>query len=302
MTRHSTKYLLILAVAASSLRGSDAAAQIVYTFRSFSVCGNCLAGTGGINDEGLVGVSASSSGNPLQAQGYLYNSRSDTAVAVPGSLGMDVPSDNGTAPGLTSGPPPLRPFIRQRDGTVQILDGFPGALLTNILQFNGRGASVGYASLDFVSFFSFERSRDGSYSKIVYPGPVGNLTLGTFLLGWNEAGTMVGYLADPTETQTAGLIRHCDGMWERFMVPGSTSTMIFAINESGTLAGGYRDNTRWHGFVWRHGHLQTVDVPGAANTVITGINSEGELAGMTFTAPSPLLGLGTTFVASPARQ
>src|SRR5215467_3463951 len=126
MTRYSTKHLLILAVVASTLRASDPAAQTVYTFRSFSVCGNCLAGTGGINDEGVVAVSASASGNPLQAKGYLYNSQS------------------GTAAGLTAGPPPLRPLIRLRDGTVQILEGFPGALLTNILEFNGRGASVGY--------------------------------------------------------------------------------------------------------------------------------------------------------------
>jgi hypothetical protein len=212
---------------------------------------------------------------------------------------MDVPGNNGITPGLST---TLQPLIRRRDGTVQILAGIPNGLLTNVLEYNGRGEGVGYASLDFVTFFGILRSREGVYSRFAYPGPVGNLTFGTFPLGWNEAGTIVGYLSDPTETQTAGVIRHTDGMWELFQIPGATSTIIYAITESGTLAGGYRDANRWHGFIWRHGRLQTVDFPGAANTTITGINHHGELLGMTFTAPSPLLGLGTAFVADPNNE
>ena len=302
MTRHLLPHVLLTCAAVFTMRAEDSARRTLYTFQSFSVCPGCLAATGGINDAGLVGSLASTTGNPFLTTGYVYDSRAGSSTEVPGSAGMDVPSDNGIVPGLTAGAPPLLPLVRKRDGTVQTLAGYPGALLTNVLQYNGRGASVGYASLDFTSFFGFVRSSQGAYTKIVYPGPVGSLTLGTFLLGWNEAGTMVGYLSDPTETQTAGVIRHTDGMWELFTVPGSSSTMIFAITQSGTLAGGYRDASAWHGFVWWQGHIQTVDFPGASNTVITGINSSGELAGMTFTAPSPLLGLGTAFVAVPGSE
>jgi hypothetical protein len=127
-----------------------------------------------------------------------------------------------------------------------------------ILQFNRNGASVGYSSNDFASWFSFHRSADGVYTKLVYPGPVGNLTLGTLLLGWNQAGTMVGYLTDPSETQFAGLIRHTNGEREIWNVPGAAFTNLAAITESGTLAGGYQDSSGWHGLVWSREHLETI--------------------------------------------
>ena len=190
-------------------------------------------------------------------------------------------------------------MIGERDGTATVLAGFPGAVVTAILQFNRNDASVGWSSQDFVNWHSFFRSADGVYTKLEYPGPVGHLTSGTALLGWNQAGTMIGYLSDPPQMEFAGLIRHPDGTWEVWNAPGATSTIVFAITEAGTLAGTYKDASAWHGFVWARGVLQTVDAPGAANTAISGINNQGDLVGYTFTGESPLLSLPTTaFVAT----
>jgi hypothetical protein len=269
-----------------------------YEFRTFEVCPGCLTGTGGINDRGFIGAALiAADGSALQ--GYVYDSNAGIAIAIPGSLAATVPSTNGRTPGWGFGPGGLVPVIGERDGSATVLAGFPGAAITAILQFSRDGASVGWSSQDFVVVYSFFRSADGVYRKLEYPGPVGHLTFGTVLLGWNQAGTMIGYLSDPTLTEFAGLIRHPDGTWEVWNVPGSTSTIVFAITESGTLAGTYKDASGWHGFVWTRGVLQTVDAPGATHTAISGINNQGDLAGNTFTGESPVLSLPTTaFVAT----
>jgi hypothetical protein len=266
-----------------------------YEFRAFAVCQGCPTATGGISDQRLIGAAQTAPLFPVQ--GYIYDANTNTATAVPGTVVITVPSDNGTAPGLGFGPGGPVPLIVDQRQNVTALAGYPGAAFTSVLQFNRNSASVGYASSDFASWFSFYRSSGGAYTKLVYPGPVGSLTLGTFLLGWNEAGTMVGYLADPTETQFAGVIRDKNGEWQTWNVPGATSTIIYAITESGILAGGYQDASGWHGFVWSFGRLETIDFPGASNTVVSGINNRGDLVGTTFNGVSPLQSVPGAFVA-----
>jgi hypothetical protein len=287
----AARFTTILA-AATLLTAAETGSR--YRFRTFEVCQGCPTATGGIDDTGLVGATYQGA---VPLQGYIFDTRTNTASPVPGSLAMTVPSDSGRVPGFGFGPGGLVPIIREQNGTVTVLEAYPGAVITALLQFNGSGASIGWASQNFTTFFSFLRSADGRYTKLVYPGPVGNLTLGTFLLGWNERGTMVGYLADPTETQFAGLLRHTGGQWEVWNIPGAMSTIIYAITEAGTLAGSYKDRTGWHGFVWSRDEFQTVDSPGAANTNITGINNRGDLVGFTFTGDSPLQSVPSAFVA-----
>jgi hypothetical protein len=272
-----------------------------YQFRTFAVCAGCATAVGGINDEGLAGA-ALIAPNFFPVQGYVFDTKKNTATAVPGTLLMTVPADNGMVPGAGFGPGAIVPFVLGSDGTVKTLGGYPGAGFTSILQFNRNGWSVGSATQDFATWFSFLRSPDGVYTPLVYPGAVDNLTLGTFLLGWSEAGTMVGYLTDPTETQFAGVIRGPDDTWAVWRVPGATATIIYAITESGAMAGTYQNASGWHGFVWWHGDLQTVDFPGAANTTISGLNNHGELVGFTFTGASPLVTIPRAFVATPDRR
>lgn len=62
--------------------------------------------------------------------------------------------------------------------------------------------------------------------------------------------------------------------------PGAASTLAWAINNKGDVAGLYvlPDGTR-HGFLWSAGHFSSVDVPGALNTELFGVNDSGDLAG-----------------------
>src|SRR5262249_26249812 len=137
------------ALASSLWAVPDADKQITYEFRSFAVCPGCPTSTGGINNDGLVGASG-------PGQGYIYDSRNNTATAVPGALALTVPANDGIIPGITISPSGIAPFLLQRDGTVKTVPGFPGAAITAILQLNGGGDSVGWASENFQSFFSFE--------------------------------------------------------------------------------------------------------------------------------------------------
>jgi len=292
-----TQFALVTLMASTTqiLAAPPADLKINYQFRSLSVCSGCATTAGGINDEGLVGASS-------PTQGYVLNVRTGMATPIQGALAVTVPGDNGVVPGITATSTGIVPLVRTSDGAIHVLPGFPGATITAIVQFNLLATrSVGWASADFASFFSFERSSAGDYRKLTYDGPVGDLTLGTFLLGVNTGGTMVGYLANPAETETAGLIRHPNGTWERFSIQGSSSTVLYSINELGALAGGFKDSLGWHGFVWFQGWCQKIDYPGAANTTLTGINNLGELVGITFTTPSPLIGPTAAFHAVPFR-
>jgi hypothetical protein len=272
-------------------RESDGRLPVAYNFQPFEVCPGCSTQPGGINDEGLVGATSF-------PQGYLYNVKTNQSTVVPGALALTVPRDNGEVPGIAFSPMgTIVPFVRKRDASVDLLAGFPGALITAILQFNEGGESVGWASNNFVTFFGFIRSQDGVYTGLDCPFA---LALGTFPLGLTEDGTIVGYTTDSTETDFIGFIRSPDGTWREFAIPGATSTIPFAMNERNVIVGGYRDATGWHGFAWFEGTFRTIDAPGASNTNVTGINNRGMLVGNTFIGPHPLAGPFAAFVARPA--
>lgn len=63
--------------------------------------------------------------------------------------------------------------------------------------------------------------------------------------------------------------------------PGATSTMIYGINNAGTMVGVYyiNDATMNHGFQYRNGVFTEIDVPGASETVAAGINNNDEIVG-----------------------
>ena len=253
----------------------------------------CSTQTGGINDAGLVGAESPDAG-------YLYDSVSGTSTAFPGAF-ITVPGNNGRVPGGAFQPNgTVVPLIREANGTLNTYPGYPGTALTVLLELNSQGTGVGYASVDFTSFFGFMRSPEGIFTRFDYPGAIG---LGTFILGLNETGTAVGYTADDAETQAAGFLRRPNGTWDPFNIPGAQATIPFAINDSGTVAGGYRDEGgMWHGFVWTDGVTQTVDFPGAPDTNITGVNNNGVLVGNTFNSFNGLEGPFNGFIATPTPE
>ena len=111
-----------------------------YEFRTFEVCPGCLTGTGGINDRGFIGA-ALIAADESALQGYVYDSKADTATAIPGSVAATVPSTNGRTPGWGFGPGGFVPVIEERDGSATVLAGFPRAVITAILQFGRNGAA-----------------------------------------------------------------------------------------------------------------------------------------------------------------
>src|SRR5882724_11920779 len=83
-----------------------------------------------------------------------------------------------------------------------------------------------------------------AHIPLCYPGAAP--TDSTFLLGLNEGGVLVGYSGDPTTSTSVGIIRSPDGTWRSLVYPGSDSTIIWGINNPGTMVGGYRDANGWH--------------------------------------------------------
>ena len=65
-------------------------------------------------------------------------------------------------------------------------------------------------------------------------------------------------------------------------VPGSVSTRVYDINDSGMIVGWYSDGTSsspWHGFTYDGSTYTTYDKPGATATRFTGINDNGDITG-----------------------
>ena len=70
------------------------------------------------------------------------------------------------------------------------------------------------------------------------------------------------------------------GVFTPITFPLAKSTVAFGINDTGDIAGFYRDaagNT--HGFLFANGAFSTVDVAGARDTQLTRINNEGLVTG-----------------------
>jgi hypothetical protein len=267
-----------------------------YSFESFEGCPGCSTSTGGINNSGVIGVGVRFPGQ-FFSTGYIYYSRTHVSTPIPNSIGCFVPNNRGQITiGAFAPAGQIVTLLRERDGSMSPLENFPGAPLTLLIELNDTGSGTGYATRDFTSFFGVIRDRDGHYTEINYPAP---LPLGTFPLGINASGTIVGYTSDMIENRFQGFVREPDGTWLSFAIPGASDTLPYAINNRGDIVGGYRDATGWHGFIQSHEVTQTVDFPGALNTIITGINDRGELVGHTFSSPFPLAPPFQAFIARP---
>ena len=107
------------------------------------------------------------------------------------------------------------------------------------LELNNTGDAVGYYTVDpsDPGGFSGFLYHGGSYTSLRYPGAASGDT--TFLLDLNESGVLVGYSGgDVTTSTSVGVIRNPDRTWTSLLYPGSGSTIIWAINNPGTIAGG----------------------------------------------------------------
>jgi hypothetical protein len=71
-----------------------------------------------------------------------------------------------------------------------------------------------------------------------------------------------------------------EGIFVSFNGLDMNETAAFAVNTAGDAVGTYRDvSGRVHGFVWRDGRRQDIDIPGAWDTAAFGIADSGEVVG-----------------------
>ncbi len=191
------------------------------------------------------------------------------------------------------------------DGEYQSFD-VPGALGTFPQDINDAGIVVGSFTVlragDPVccASYGFVRTPDGQYSTIDYPTTNSEIPL-TWLFGINNMGQMVGgynefELAIPN-TSSHGI--------HSFLLEGEAFTPIDfpvpisrvhipvtyaqGINDAGIIVGGYNDDTEFqqrHGFIFRNGNYETLDMPGADFTELFDINNIGEIIGESLTCAS----------------
>jgi uncharacterized membrane protein len=188
------------------------------------------------------------------------------------------------------------------DNSTQSID-VPGALATVASGINKAGQIVG-SYCDASTCETFDGGGKGflldkiggTFTTIDFPGAVH-----TAAAAINDAGVIVGnYAACKTQAETStarssgtssaqrapcqGQQLHgfqlSGGAYSTIDPPGSISTNVGGINNSGEVVGSYLDgNNRTHGFLLNAGAFTIVDFPGTSITEINGVNDQGQIVG-----------------------
>ncbi len=99
--------------------------------------------------------------------------------------------------------------------------------------------------------------------------------------GVNPEGDLVGNYADPATNafRMSYVISNGETTW--FTFPGSSITRAWDISATGDVVGFYKLGTLFHGFLLRHGVMDSIDVdlPGVTDTRPYGINPQGDIVG-----------------------
>jgi hypothetical protein len=147
-----------------------------------------------------------------------------------------------------------------------------------------------YLDFDEAALHGFIRTLDGTFTKVnVFPYPLRNE--GTILEGINSQGEAVGYFIrinfDLNGYIYHGFIRSPQGVITTIDLPGAGTgvgqgTVLEAINDSGTILGGYMDSFgEWH-FVLlnKKGEVTNFEVPGRGGAeAFSALNNAGEATG-----------------------
>ena len=150
---------------------------------------------------------------------------------------------------------------------------YPGSSATGAAGINNSGVITGYHD-DAGGTHGF-LDNQGSFSSFDCPGTgVG----GTNPHGINNNGVVVGVCYQ--QSGIGGFI-DTNGVFSFINYPGGCSTIAFGINDSGQIAGTYRDGCsgNTHGFVYSNGAFTAIDYPGASQTFALGINNAGVVVG-----------------------
>src|SRR5262249_31214576 len=132
---------------------------------------------------------------------------------------------------------------------------------------------VGLYDFGGADYFSFVK-RGATFTTLEEPDAVAGRTQAN---GINDFGVISGDFENPPDT------------FHGFVLPGSNyttvdfpfadSTIVFRLNNSGTLVGDYAAVSPRHAFVYQSGNFLSLDVPDSERTIGRGINALGEIVG-----------------------
>ena len=119
----------------------------------------------------------------------------------------------------------------------------------------------------------------GTSTAIIVPG-----ACDSFAYGINSSNRVVGIyrLSSSPTAANHGFIRSSNGtITNPVDFPGSTSTNLFGISNSGWIVGSYNDALgKTHGFLRKNATTYiSFDFPGSAGTSLNGINNSGRISG-----------------------
>jgi len=180
-------------------------------------------------------------------------------------------------------------FIEQPGGQPTTFN-YPGTTgVTNSGCINDLGIAVGgYYDTTTNVGHGWVRWPSGNFTPIDYPL---SGVQGTFVTGINDRGLIVGNYTDESGEVHGFIDNH--GTFTTLDFPGAAFTSNSAVNNSGTMIGGYSDTFDVihgpgviHGFLYEHGKFTTIDAPGAGTaqgqgTYEEGISSNGTIGGFT---------------------
>jgi hypothetical protein len=183
-------------------------------------------------------------------------------------------------------------FLRSREGKFTVFEA-PGAdtkagdqngTFPNAI--NEAGAITGEYIDARNGGHGFLRSPEGRFTTFDVPGGSPGTTNAIAL---NRHGDIVGYYLSAKSGVFQGYVRHPDGTFETWSGPGACeapsganncyATGAFAVNDEGTVAGGYEDSTSNlvnHGLLRsREGTFTSFEAPGAGTGLYQGTGSPG---------------------------
>jgi hypothetical protein len=202
---------------------------------------------------------------------------------MPGTQGFTVSGVNsyGTVVGsAVFANAPSQGFIRYAGGGVKYYV-VPNSLFTSFTGRNDKGVLIGtYALIGTVTVKSFILNGS-TFTSISFPqrGP-----RGTVVTGINKWNTVVGYYIDSNQMYH-GFKRYSNGSVVTLDYPGAQSTSPAAINDFGTIVGGYSGASSSGSFIYHNGQWATLDfsaesVGEGTSTGAVGISNAGVIAGI----------------------
>jgi hypothetical protein len=166
-------------------------------------------------------------------------------------------------------------FVRHKDGSVAKFDP-PGSVGTVARSISDMGEFTGnYVSYDVAHGFIGHKNK----MPTTFDPPGSDNTAPQSI---NAHGDIAGYYAD-TANSLRGFVRHADGTYTKFDVPGATpssgkGTLPMSINSDGEIVGYYHTgaNSGIHGFVrHKNGSFIKFDPPGSITDSATHLDEEG---------------------------